>query len=141
MLSSGQHPANAPSTKAYFRAVQALASTPSGPTPFSARSARGTAGRPGSAKPAAAPVRPAETRLRTGSSGWAEPPTPPDGSTSKTREMPADSGRFTACLPPCPVGRVSLALWLSRSLSAKCYLRHMFHTFIPFRSIILGANC
>ncbi|NWT68614.1 DMRT3 factor, partial [Prunella himalayana] len=67
----------------YFRAVQALANTPSGPTPSSARSTWGTAGHPGAADPAAAPVRPAEMLLTAGSSGWAVAPSPPDGSTSK----------------------------------------------------------
>ncbi|NWH33244.1 DMRT3 factor, partial [Chloropsis hardwickii] len=60
-------------------AVQALVSTPSGPTPASA----GNGGAPGAADTAAAPVRPAEMRLTAGSSGWAVAPSPPGGSTSK----------------------------------------------------------
>ncbi|NXO68438.1 DMRT3 factor, partial [Phainopepla nitens] len=76
--------------------VSPLANTASGPTPSCARGTRGTAGHPGAADPAAAPVRPAETRLTAGSSGRAAAQSPPGGSTSKSREMPADSGRFPA---------------------------------------------
>lgn len=112
-LSSGhQHPANVPSPKAYFIAVPALPNTPSGPTLFSARGERrGSRG----SRPRGRPVHPAGMRLTASSSPWAAAPSPWDGPTSKSREMPADSGRFPARLPPCPVGRGSLVLWLSWS--------------------------
>lgn len=110
-LSSGhQHPANAPSPKAYFIAVPALPNTPLGPTLSSARGERrGSRGSRRRGRPGP-PGRDAAS-----SSGWAAAPSPWDGPTSKSRGMPADSGRFPARLPPCPVGRGSLALWLSWS--------------------------
>ncbi|NXA77510.1 DMRT3 factor, partial [Thryothorus ludovicianus] len=52
-------------------------------------SCQGAAGLPSAADPAAAPVRPAQTRLTAGSSGWAVAQSSLRGSTSKSREMPA----------------------------------------------------